>query len=52
MENSKNIYIEIETLRKNLIESGLKYGLTAQQTVNLSQELDKLMNSQNTSIVD
>lgn len=46
MENSNKTHIEIELLRKNLIESGLKYGLTAPQTVYLSQELDKLMNAQ------
>lgn len=46
MKDSNNVYIQIEILRKNLIESGLKYGLIAPQTINLSQELDKLLNLQ------
>lgn len=49
MEYSKNTRIEIELLRKTLIESGLTYGLTAPQTVELSQALDKLMNSLNSN---
>lgn len=36
---------EIELLRNKLIETGLKQGLTAQKTVDLSQKLDKLLNS-------
>lgn len=44
MEHSRNLSIEIELLRKKLIDSGLKLGLTAPQTIALSQALDKLMN--------
>ena len=49
MKHSKNIYIEIELLRKKLIETGFTLGLTAPQTIALSQALDKLMNTQNAS---
>ena len=44
--SKKNIHVEIELLRKNLIKSGMIYGLTAPETLDLSQELDKLINLQ------
>ena len=47
MEYSKeNLHIEIELLRKNLIKSGMINGLTAPETLDLSQTLDKLINLQ------
>ena len=42
----EKIHVEIELLRKNLIKSGMKNGLTAPETLDLSQELDKLINLQ------
>ncbi|MEC1743335.1 aspartyl-phosphate phosphatase Spo0E family protein [Schinkia azotoformans] len=39
-----SISLEIEYLRSELIESGIKNGLNHPTTVYLSQELDKLLN--------
>lgn len=43
-ETETNPSYEIEYLRSELIESGIKNGLNHPTTVYLSQELDKLLN--------
>ncbi len=42
--NKTSLSLEIEYLRTELIESGIKNGLNHPTTVYLSQELDKLLN--------
>ncbi|MGE7766907.1 aspartyl-phosphate phosphatase Spo0E family protein [Peribacillus sp. NPDC096540] len=38
------LHKKIETMRKELIFTALKHGLTSKKTLHLSQELDKLLN--------
>jgi hypothetical protein len=42
--NNENLMQKIETLRKKMIAVGMSEGLTAPETILLSEELDKLLN--------
>jgi hypothetical protein len=44
MQHVLHIESEIEKLRQKLISTGLQLGLTAPTTIQLSQELDLLLN--------
>ncbi|MGE7185042.1 Spo0E family sporulation regulatory protein-aspartic acid phosphatase [Peribacillus sp. NPDC006672] len=44
MKLIESLYEYIEILRKELITTGLIYGLTSPETLHKSQELDKLLN--------
>jgi hypothetical protein len=41
---NKNLIKSIEKLRKKIISVGMTKGFTAEETINLSQELDNLLN--------
>lgn len=45
MYNSSNILTKIEFLRKRMAEAALDKGLTSSESIYLSQELDRLLNS-------
>jgi hypothetical protein len=44
LEKLDDIAKEIESLRIELINAGLRYGLNAPETLHLSQKLDRLLN--------
>lgn len=41
--NEKNLVYKIETLRKEMIQSGMEEGLSSKKTIELSQLLDQYM---------
>lgn len=41
---NKDLYELIENLRKKMISVGMSKGLTSEETINISQELDNLLN--------
>ena len=41
---NKDLIKRIEKLRKKMISVGMTKGFTAEETINLSQELDNLLN--------
>lgn len=43
MDNRPELIIEIERLRKEMIEQGMETGLSSPSTIEKSQELDKLL---------
>ncbi|WP_096199927.1 aspartyl-phosphate phosphatase Spo0E family protein [Bacillus sp. FJAT-45350] len=40
-----NLKVEIELVRKEMVYVGLEYGFTHQRTIELSTQLDKLLNN-------
>lgn len=44
------IDVKIELKRMELVSSARKYGIESEETLKISQELDKLLNIQNKSI--
>lgn len=43
MDNRPELIIEIERLRKEMIEQGMETGLSSPSTIEKSQELDELL---------
>lgn len=45
MYDSKKILVKIESHRNKMAEVALEKGLTSKESISLSQELDRLLNS-------
>ena len=45
MNNTNLLLHKIEYLRKELIDTGMKFGLTSSKTLYISQKLDQLINA-------